>query len=200
MSNRQACCRNHANFQAAFPALPRYTTPSSIVHLPHNQESVAGTTRKVLAEWDGNFWRSRKSSCIFYLTGRSIPCLNRPGCCFIICQKMPAWQLRSWRNELIKCCQRSRTITVWHDNSITVLGCEYIFITAHVVYDPTVFVNETEYHTRTGKRVSNLQQQVEEPDLYLLAVSSSSGSGLILDCLDCLLELSEPLCTTQAFR
>ena len=63
-----------------------------------------------------------------------------------------------------------------------------------------MFVNETEYHTRTGKRVSNLQQQVEEPDLYLIAVSSSSGSGLILDCLDCLLELSEPLCTSSGIQ
>ena len=72
---------------------------------------------------------------------------------------------------------------------------------AHVVYDPAVFVNETVYHTRTGKRVSNLQQQVKEPDLYLLAVSSYSGSdqfGLILGRLDCLLELSEPLCTSSA--
>ena len=47
LTNCQAC-RNHV--QAAFPALPRYTAPSSIVHLPHSQESVAGTTRKVLAE------------------------------------------------------------------------------------------------------------------------------------------------------
>jgi len=58
----------------------------------------------------------------------------------------------------------------------------WVLITAHVVYNPAVFVNETEYYTRTGNRVSNLQQQVEEPDLHLLAVSSSSGSdqlGLI---------------------
>ena len=50
MSNCQACCRNHANLQAAFPALPRYTAPSSIVHLPCCEESAADTTRKVLAE------------------------------------------------------------------------------------------------------------------------------------------------------
>ena len=64
-------------------------------------------------------------------------------------------------------------------------------------------MNATEYHTRTGKRVSNLQQQVEEPDLYLLAVSSYSGSdqfGLILGRLDCLLELSEPLCTSSGIQ
>ena len=61
-------------------------------------------------------------------------------------------------------------------------------------------MNETVYHTRTGKRVFNLQQQVEEPDLHLLAVSSSSGGdqlGLIPDRLDCLLELSEPLSGIQ---
>ena len=50
MSNCQACCWNHAKLQTAFPALPRYTAPSSIVHLPHCEESVADTTRKVLAE------------------------------------------------------------------------------------------------------------------------------------------------------
>jgi len=50
MSNCQACCWNHANLQAAFPALPRYTAPSSIAHLPRCEESVADTTRKVLAE------------------------------------------------------------------------------------------------------------------------------------------------------
>ena len=55
MSNCQACCRNHANLQAAFPALPRYTAPSSIVLLPHSQESVAGTTRKVLAELNKSY-------------------------------------------------------------------------------------------------------------------------------------------------
>jgi len=67
---------NHAILQAAFPALPRYTAPSSIVHLPRCEESVAGTTRKVLAElnktYEEAFGQSFMEAAVQYCSCRKV--------------------------------------------------------------------------------------------------------------------------------
>ena len=69
--------------------------------------------------------------------------------------------------------QQSRAISFCHDHS-TVLGCGYVLVTVQVVYDRAVFMSESEYHVATGKVSSNLQQLIEEPELYHVALSSSS--------------------------
>ena len=72
--------------------------------------------------------------------------------------------------ERVRCLQRSRTILFWHDHS-TILGCGYVLVTVQVVYDRAVFMSESEYFAATGKVSFNLQQLIEEPELYLVASS-----------------------------
>ena len=63
------------------------------------------------------------------------------------------------------------------------------------MYDQAVFMSES------GKVSSNLQQLIEEPELYLVALSSSSPAdqlGIIPAGLDDLPELAEGLCTSAA--
>ena len=94
--------------------------------------------------------------------------------------------------------QRSRTISFWHDHS-TILGCGYVLVTVQVVYNRAVFMSESEYYAATGNVSSNLQQLIEEPELYLVALSSSSPAdqlGIIPARLDDLPELAEGLFTS----
>lgn len=64
--------------------------------------------------------------------------------------------------------QRSRTISFWYDPS-TILGCGYVLVIVQVVYDRAVFMSDSEYHAATGKIGFNLQQLIEEPELYRVA-------------------------------
>ncbi len=101
--------------------------------------------------------------------------------------------------QRVKQLQRSRTISFWHDHS-SILGQGYILMTMHVVNDLAVFMSESEYLPVTGKVVTNLQQLVEEPELYIFALSSSSPSdqlATIPDRVDDLCELSEGVSTSS---
>ena len=57
----------------------------------------------------------------------------------------------------------------FHLGMTTILGCGYVLVTVQVVYDQAVFMSESEYYAPTGKVSSNLQQLIEEPELYLVA-------------------------------
>jgi len=64
------------------------------------------------------------------------------------------------------------------------------------VYDLAVFMTESEYLATSGEAVSNLQQLIEEPELYIVALSSSSPTdqlAIIPDRVDDLLELSDSI-------
>lgn len=77
----------------------------------------------------------------------------------------------------------------------TILGAGYILMTVHILYDPAVFLTSEEYKRKTGESI-DLQQLIEEPELYILCMSSSSPSdqiATISDRLDCLPSLSTPL-------
>ena len=88
--------------------------------------------------------------------------------------------------------QRTRTLALWHDHS-TILQTGYILFALWVIYDIAVFLTPEEYLQKSGKQV-NLQEIVEEPQVYMVAPSSSSPSdqlSLIGDRLECLTELSQ---------
>jgi hypothetical protein len=89
----------------------------------------------------------------------------------------------------LKSLQRTRHLALWHDHS-TILGEGYILITVHVLYDSAVFLTSSEYRGKTGEdNQLSLQQLIEEPELYILCLSSSSPSdqvASISDRLDCL--------------
>ena len=72
-------------------------------------------------------------------------------------------------------------------------------VTVHIMYDPVVFYTDEEYlQLNPGVIDVNVQAEVEQPEIHLLALCSSSvedQTALIGDRLSCLLELSEPVKT-----
>lgn len=53
-------------------------------------------------------------------------------------------------------------------------------MTVHVLYDSAVFLNSNEYRRKTGGNPQlSVQQLIEEPELYILCLSSSSPSDQI---------------------
>lgn len=94
----------------------------------------------------------------------------------------------------LKSLQRTRHLALWHDHS-SILGAGYILMTVHVLYESAVFLTEDEYKTKFNES-HHIQQLVEEPELYMLCLSSSSPSdqiATISDRLDCLLDLQNPI-------
>ena len=66
------------------------------------------------------------------------------------------------------------------------------------LYDPALFYTNQEYHEKTGETV-DIQQEVESPELYLIARSSSSDLEQLcyVDTrVECLLELAERITTS----
>ena len=70
--------------------------------------------------------------------------------------------------------QCTRTIALWHDYS-TVLQQEYILFAVWVIYDPAVFFTEEECKSRPDISVKNLQGEIEQPTIYMIAPSTSSA-------------------------
>ena len=72
-------------------------------------------------------------------------------------------------------------------------------ITVHVIYDKAVFLKNEEYHHKTGK-CANVQCQVEQPEINMLVLGSSSvedQATIIPDRLECLSDLVNPVITTN---
>ena len=99
--------------------------------------------------------------------------------------------------ELLCQAQKSRFLCMWHDHA-TILKMGFVMVTVHIMYDPVVFYTEDEYlELHPGVDV-NIQAEVEQPEIHLLALGSSSiedQSALIEDRLSCILDLSEPVKT-----
>ena len=98
--------------------------------------------------------------------------------------------------------QCTRTIAMWHDHS-TVLrqGYKgYILFAMWIIYDPAVFFNEDECKTKKIT-VKSLQEEIEQPIIYMIAPSTSSGeeqlASLTGDRIKCLRELSEIIKSTN---
>ena len=56
-----------------------------------------------------------------------------------------------------------------------------------------MFLTEAEYKVRSGKQIPSVQSVTEEPEIYMIAPSSSSPSdqlALVGDCIECLHDLS----------
>ena len=74
-------------------------------------------------------------------------------------------------------------------------------MTIHTLYDPAVFMTIEEYESSTGmKCAKSIQDIIEQPELYVLCMSSSSLTdqlATIADRLDCLPDLEQPIMTTN---
>lgn len=71
--------------------------------------------------------------------------------------------------------QHTRTLAIWRDHS-TILNTGYIIFAVWVIYDTAVFLTETEYKAKAGKHITDIQAVIEEPEIYMIAPSSSSPS------------------------
>ena len=72
-------------------------------------------------------------------------------------------------------------------------------ITVHVIYDKAVFLTNEEYYRKTGNQV-NVQCQVEQPEIYMLVLGSSSvedQAAVIPDRIECLSDLANPVATAN---
>ena len=92
--------------------------------------------------------------------------------------------------------ERTRSLGMWHDHS-TILGHGYVLITVRVMYDRAVFKVESELQKH--KSFHNIQSFIEEPEIHLLAMSSSCAedqAALIPDRLSCIRELATVIHTS----
>ena len=96
----------------------------------------------------------------------------------------------------VQSSQCIRSIGIWHDHS-TILHTGYIlFAMIWILYDPKVFISAEEYAATHNQQITNLQETIEEPVVYMISPSTSSPEyqlALVLDRVDCLMELSEPI-------
>lgn len=93
------------------------------------------------------------------------------------------------RMKLIK-NERTRTLGMWHDHS-AILGHGYVLITVKVLYDRAVFKTDNELVGNVT--IHNVQSFIEEPEIHLIAMSSScieDQPHFFEDRLMCIKELS----------
>ena len=91
--------------------------------------------------------------------------------------------------------QCTRSMGIWHDHS-TILHTGYILFAIWILYDPMVFISEEKYAATYKQKITNLQEIVEEPVIYMIAPSTSSPEyqlALVPDRVNCLMELSKPI-------
>ena len=60
-----------------------------------------------------------------------------------------------------------------------------------------LFLSDQEYQAKTGK-MADIQQIVEQPNIHIVLGSSvEDQASIIPDCVDCLLDMGEPLTTSN---
>ena len=99
--------------------------------------------------------------------------------------------------ELLSQAQKSRSLCMWHDHA-TILKKGFVMVTVHVMYDPVVFYTDKEYEQMNPGSHVNVQAEIEQPEVHLLACGSSSvedQAALTGDRLACIRELSNPVKT-----
>jgi len=86
--------------------------------------------------------------------------------------------------EKIAKSERTRHIAMWHDHS-TILGRGYVLVTIKLLYDHAVFKSDD----TINQSQKDLQAYIEEPEIQIIALSSSSvdeQTTLIDDRLQCM--------------
>ena len=90
-------------------------------------------------------------------------------------------------HEEIKLATRERCLAFWHDHA-TILGHGYLLVTVPIMYNNSLFQKNT------------CQAIIEEPEIHMIALSSSSAEdqvAFIPDRYECLEELSEILYSSR---
>lgn len=77
-------------------------------------------------------------------------------------------------------------------------------VTIHTLYDPAVFFTDKEYQDMNHlQQPICIQQEVEQPEIYMLSLGSSSvedEAALVGDRVECLVDPSFPLDTKDGMK
>ena len=111
--------------------------------------------------------------------------------------KLPSDLSEDVLSETLKKYERTRTIGIWHDHS-EILGHGYVLVTMKVYYDTAVF--KTMDEIGANHQVGNIQAYVEEPEIHILGMASSSiddQAALIGDRTTCIKQITTQFLTSQ---
>ena len=89
--------------------------------------------------------------------------------------------------------ERTRTIAMWHDHA-KLLGRGYVLVTAKILYDRAAFLDDTDIPKPCN--IKDIQSFIEEPEIHILAVSSSTiedQAALVRDRISCISSLNKEL-------
>lgn len=135
----------------------------------------------------------RKHECLMHLhSDEEIACFTKSHLLELYNQhhiQLPSNLYEETLQTTLKQYERTRSIGIWHDHS-TILGRGYILLTAKVLYDPAIF-NSSSIHALS---IKNVQAFVEEPEICMIAMSSSSindQAALITDRVSCIQDMSQ---------
>ena len=105
--------------------------------------------------------------------------------------------------KVLSSCECSRSLAMWHDHA-TILKRGVIMVTVHTLYDPAVFFTDKEYQEMNNlQHAICIQSEVEQPEIYMLSLGSSSvedEAALVGDRVECLGDLSIPLETEEGMK
>ena len=93
--------------------------------------------------------------------------------------------------HLVAKYQRQRSLVIWHDHA-TVLNSGFIMVTVRILYDHAVFFTNEEYQQKYHQNI-DVQSEIEQPEIHMLALSSSSiedQAALLPERVACLHDLS----------
>ena len=98
--------------------------------------------------------------------------------------------------ETLSDLEHSRTLAMWHDHA-TILKRGVIMIPVRTLYNRAVFLTDAEYQAQNQlPQAVCVQSKVEQPEIYMLSLGSSSvedQAAFIGDRVECLADLSVPL-------
>jgi len=60
------------------------------------------------------------------------------------------------------------------DDHASILGTGFVLVTVGIVFDPAMFLSDVEYKAK-ARRVADIQQIVEEPNIHVIVLGSSSA-------------------------
>jgi len=87
------------------------------------------------------------------------------------------------------------SVAILHDHA-SILGTGFVLVTVGIIFDPTVFLTDVEYKAKVRK-VADIQQIVEEPNVIVLGSSSADEASIIPDRVDCHLDMAKPSTTSS---
>ena len=120
-------------------------------------------------------------------------------------RKVPLQQIRQrllTKHQQFMRSTSTEVARMWHDHA-TILGMGFIMVTVHVMFDSSVFLTDEEYNLLHPDATLCVQSEVEQPEIHLVSLGSSSvedQAALVGDRLSCILNLNTPVQTESGIQ